>query len=404
MADNTVINTGTGGDSIRDKDRTGIKTQIVALDLNPASASESLMAGTMPVSDSLGQGINSSGSGFLKVSDEPVQIFYDSFDAAPDTTNMWTITSGNSGVAATVTTGVLSMGTGTVANGWSKVASIPIFKPTIPGWLVFSDAIAFPDGAAPIANSYRFWGNGTTPATPSVATPVTDGYGFELYTDGKLRTVVYAGGTRTIIADLSAGTGTGTQPLNASYHRWIIQVRTDKTFFYIDSIASSGLVATTSFQSSQAQILPKLFLCIGNSTPPVSNTQLQCTGAVVSDTGKNAVQVADATYPWRKLLINSTGAASTIEAAPTTVLNGKTSVTTAGTRVVLASSTTCKSVTIKALSTNTGFIYVGSSTVSSANGFQLSAGDTISIDIANLNTVNIDSSVNGESVTYIAIN
>lgn len=90
--------------------------------------------------------------------------------------------------------------------------------------------------------------------------------------------------------------------------------------------------------------------------------------------------------------------------APTTVFNGKTTVTTAGTRVVLASSQAVKSVAIKALTSNTGTIYVGSSTVSSTNGFQLAAGDTISLDIANLNTVNIDSSVNGEGVTYVGTN
>lgn len=104
------------------------------------------------------------------------------------------------------------------------------------------------------------------------------------------------------------------------------------------------------------------------------------------------------------LLVAISGSITIVEASPTTVLNGKTTVTTAGTRVVLASSTTIKSVTVKALSTNTGLIYVGNSTVSSSNGFQLSAGDSISMDIANLNTVNIDSSVNGEGVTYIAVN
>ncbi len=90
--------------------------------------------------------------------------------------------------------------------------------------------------------------------------------------------------------------------------------------------------------------------------------------------------------------------------APTTILNGKTTVTTAGTRVVLAASTACKSVTIKSLSTNTGFIYVGNSAVASTNGFQLLAGDSISLDISNLNTVNIDSSVNGEGVSYLGVN
>lgn len=48
MADNTVLNTGTGGDNIRTEDRGTAKTQIVALDVNPAGT-ESLMAGSMPV-------------------------------------------------------------------------------------------------------------------------------------------------------------------------------------------------------------------------------------------------------------------------------------------------------------------------------------------------------------------
>lgn len=99
-----------------------------------------------------------------------------------------------------------------------------------------------------------------------------------------------------------------------------------------------------------------------------------------------------------------TNTVNTSEVAPTAILNGKTTVATAGSRVVLASTTPCKSVTIKALSTNAGFIYVGNSTVTASNGFQLLAGDSISFDIANLNTVNIDSSINGESCTYIAVN
>jgi hypothetical protein len=42
MADNTQLNTGSGGDTIRDKDRSGIKTQIVGLDVN-IGGSEVLM-------------------------------------------------------------------------------------------------------------------------------------------------------------------------------------------------------------------------------------------------------------------------------------------------------------------------------------------------------------------------
>jgi hypothetical protein len=39
----------TGADSIRDKDRAGVKTQIVGLDLGIGTGTENLMAGTMPV-------------------------------------------------------------------------------------------------------------------------------------------------------------------------------------------------------------------------------------------------------------------------------------------------------------------------------------------------------------------
>lgn len=47
MADNVVLNAGSGGSTARTKDRTGVETQIVALDLNPAGT-ETLMAGGMP--------------------------------------------------------------------------------------------------------------------------------------------------------------------------------------------------------------------------------------------------------------------------------------------------------------------------------------------------------------------
>lgn len=267
------------------------------------------------ISDSLGQSISAFPATFLRTTDEPHQLFYDAFDTAIDTTNRWTVTSGNAGVAASNTSGVMVMGTGTTANGFSKLVSQPTFTLPIPAWLGASDAIALPDGAAPISNSYRYWGTGTTPGTPSVATPVTDGYGFELNTDGKLRAVVYAGGTRTVIQDLSTS-GNSTQPLDANYHRYIIYIRTDKAYWYIDGITSGQLVATSNFQSSQVQTLPRLFLAIGNGTPPVSNTQLQCTGATAWDTGKNSNVLADGIFPYRRATIkNSVTAAVTTDTA-----------------------------------------------------------------------------------------
>jgi len=80
-------------------------------------------------------------------------------------------------------------------------------------------------------------------------------------------------------------------------------------------------------------------------------------------------------------------------------------VTTAGTAVALsATSLLVSSVTIEAKATNTGVIYVGSSTVSSADNDGLAATESINWESdENTGTIDlaaqyIDSSVNGEGV------
>lgn len=80
---------------------------------------------------------------------------------------------------------------------------------------------------------------------------------------------------------------------------------------------------------------------------------------------------------------------------------GHKAVNTAGTQVALAASTACKKVTIKALALNTKLIYVGISTVSSLDGFELTKQEEITIYTDNLANIWIDSAVNGEGVSYI---
>lgn len=91
-----------------------------------------------------------------------------------------------------------------------------------------------------------------------------------------------------------------------------------------------------------------------------------------------------------------------IVGTPAAILSGKTTVTTAGTRVQLASNA-CKSIVIKALAANTGIIYIGNVTVAAANGYELAAGDSISCDCSNLDLIYIDSSVNGEGVSWFLV-
>ncbi len=88
---------------------------------------------------------------------------------------------------------------------------------------------------------------------------------------------------------------------------------------------------------------------------------------------------------------------------PTTVYSGKKTVTEAGTAEALSTTQALVSgVTIKALSTNTGLIYVGGATVDADTGFQLALGEAVFIEIDDLATVYVDSAVSGEGVTFLA--
>lgn len=88
----------------------------------------------------------------------------------------------------------------------------------------------------------------------------------------------------------------------------------------------------------------------------------------------------------------------------TTVGNGRKTVTTAGSRVQLATTTACKKLDICALSSNTGIIVIGGTTVVAAvgtrSGFALSASDKYLIAVDDLSKIWLDSTVNGEGVSY----
>lgn len=78
-------------------------------------------------------------------------------------------------------------------------------------------------------------------------------------------------------------------------------------------------------------------------------------------------------------------------------------VTTAGTRVQL-SSVACSEITIIAKRANTGYIYIGGATVSSAvYGAELAALESITIPVSNANEIYIDASVSGEGISYVAV-
>ena len=88
----------------------------------------------------------------------------------------------------------------------------------------------------------------------------------------------------------------------------------------------------------------------------------------------------------------------------TTFYHGQTNVTTAGTEVALGAAQPLAEgiVTIKAKHANTGWIYVGKNPVTLTTGFVLDAGEQITLTTDQLAEIYIDSSVNGEGVSWVA--
>jgi len=87
---------------------------------------------------------------------------------------------------------------------------------------------------------------------------------------------------------------------------------------------------------------------------------------------------------------------------PSTIITGKKTANAGEeTKLTIGSGVLTVGVTVKALSTNTGLVYIGPSTVDFATGFQLSAGDQIFIPVDNVSAIYLDPAVTGEGVTYI---
>lgn len=89
---------------------------------------------------------------------------------------------------------------------------------------------------------------------------------------------------------------------------------------------------------------------------------------------------------------------------PATVMSGQVTVSTAGTAVQGADVQNDGGFWIKALAANSGVIYVGNDgagDVTSANGFQLSAGDKILVNVNNLKDFWFDAATNGDKACWI---
>jgi len=106
-----------------------------------------------------------------------------------------------------------------------------------------------------------------------------------------------------------------------------------------------------------------------------------------------------------RLLVSATTSVS----PPTTIVDNRKVIATAGTRLqLIAASTPCKSVVVQALVTNGKIVAVGGVTVVAAEGsekgFMLQPGQAVEINISNVNKLYIDARTAGNGVSFFYTN
>jgi hypothetical protein len=238
----------------------------------------------------------------LRVSFEPIQLFYEAFDAGLETVIKWNpAVAAGGGVAATNTPGSCAVGTGTTANGYSYLQSRPTFQPESPGWIYQAWAQNF---EYPVAlNAYRAFGGFIPAATPTAAIPFTEGYGWEITTAGKLCAVCYAGSTRNLIADLSPSTGTGKQPADGAPHNYVIYFRGDRILWFIDDLSNPVAQTFNGAPGPNTNTQGLTMMAIAGSTPPGVSLLNTANAIYVADTTGSAQGISDGQYPWRKVTV-----------------------------------------------------------------------------------------------------
>ena len=134
------------------------------------------------------------------------------------------------------------------------------------------------------------------------------------------------------------------------------------------------------------------------------------TSIATDQNGSDHVQIMKVTYGADgsfTLVSPSNPFPVSVTSSNATMTDGRKVVTTAGTRVALASSTACKEVVITAETDNTGVVAVGAAAtvvaaLATRTGVPLNAGDSIVLQIDNLADVGLDSTVSGDGVTFMA--
>lgn len=185
------------------------------------------------------------------------------------------------------------------------------------------------------------------------------------------------------------------------------------TWIYANLVNSSGSQLGNSANPMFVQITGATINAFVNPTVGVSNspsTPLFVAGvsgatALGVNVG-NTVGINDTallnglTGIYNQLLSLNLGLATTM---PTGFTTGRVSSTFPATQQISVGFTCGKGVTVKALSTNTDFVYIGNTgSFTSTNGYALDPGDSVFLTIDNINKIFVVSASSTQTATYIA--
>lgn len=327
--------------------------------------------------------------GQLRVRAESTSLFTEEFDSL-DTVNRWTLR--NSGGSATAALGALTVSGSTTASAWGGLQTQPTFQAIGLNFLEFGGVFLFPNTT--IANTKRFFGMATIPATPTVAVPITDGFGFELDGTGQLFAVIYESGVRSprSVNITAAAALTSGAPLP-----FIMGRRADQLLFFVTNNLKPDAVIP--LPGLDLTALPMAFLAVNGSVAPASSPTFVCFGVGVGDTGCNAGSIKDPVNPfWQAAVTKPSTALLASQSALGVALhplsnkvNTLATVTvprvqaTSGTAASIVLTSTCTKISMYATQ---GTWYSLSGTATSSSHF-IGAGERLDIDVPTNTTVSV---------------
>lgn len=281
-------------------------------------------------------------SGELLVITAPHPRINETFDSgAWDTINKWAISNGGGGVLPSAVVGQATLNSGVTLNGFSKATTLntpaggAAFKLTEPGYHLFADRINIESPV--LATGHRFWGSGTSSATPTIAAPIIQGMGWEITTAGVLTPVVYQTGTRVI----PQTTDSFAQLSDASAHKYYRWFRGDIAFWALDDPMNIVAYYLTGAGGPDINGLPLLYQSISNGSTAVS---ILLNGLSVADTAdsSSAVLLNNGTggYDEQRSNLDSNTAVLTLTAQGAGTVNSADQLNVNGRGIVLGINTT----------------------------------------------------------------